>query len=89
MRNNHVYDFMNEQPAMAEADRKSWLDIDEKDKVLWRSDIQALLGVSSETMRRYKLMGRLPEPDVFFSLKKYGWRISTLRACGINIPAIY
>jgi len=79
---------MSEQTTLVEADRKAWLDVDEKDKVVWRSDLQALLGVSSETMRRYRVLGRLPEPDVFMSLKKYGWRISTLRACRIDIPAM-
>lgn len=59
----------------------------EPDKVIWRHDLQSLLRVSSETMRRWMHSGKLPNPDVAMSRRTLGWRISTLRANGINLPA--
>lgn len=61
--------------------------IDEQDKVIWRTDLQRVMGVASETIRRYMVAGKLPSPDVAMSRKKLGWRMSTLRAHGINLPA--
>lgn len=57
------------------------------DRVVWRSDFQKLLSVSSETVRRWMLAGKLPKPDVALSRRTVGWRISTLRDAGINLPA--
>lgn len=59
----------------------------EPDKVIWRHDLQALLSVTSNTMRRWMKSGKLPTPDVEMSRKTLGWRASTLRANGINLPA--
>ena len=61
--------------------------MNEPDKVIWRHDLQALLSVSSETMRRWLNTGKLPPPDVAMSRKTLGWRVSTLRSNGINLPA--
>lgn len=61
--------------------------MNEPDKVIWRHDLQSLLRVSSETMRRWMRTGKLPNPDVAMSRRTLGWRISTLRANGINLPA--
>lgn len=55
------------------------------DKVIWRHDLQAIMGVSSETIRRWMKGGKLPTPDVNMSLKTVGWRVSTLRNAGINL----
>jgi predicted site-specific integrase-resolvase len=57
------------------------------DKVIWRHDLQAMMAVSSETMRRWIKAGKLPKPDVAMTQKTMGWRVSTLHNCGINIPA--
>ena len=61
--------------------------MNEPDKVIWRHDLQSALGVSGETMRRWLNSKKLPTPDVAMSRKTLGWRISTLRAHGINLPA--
>lgn len=59
----------------------------EIDRVIWRADLPKVLDVSSETIRRYIKEEKLPPPDVDLSLRTRGWRVSTLRAAGINIPA--
>lgn len=61
--------------------------ITEQDRVIWRPDLQKTMNVSSETIRRYMRDGKIPTPDVAMSQKKLGWRLSTLRAAGINIAA--
>lgn len=55
------------------------------DPVIWRQDLQERMNKSSETVRRWIKEERLPKPDVAMSLKTVGWRLSTLRAAGINI----
>ena len=59
--------------------------INEQDRVIFRPELQAMMCVTSETVRRWGKAGRLPKPDVAMSRKTFGWRISTLRAAGINI----
>lgn len=58
--------------------------INEQDRVIWRPDLQKMMGVTSETVRRWMKENRLPAPDVAMSRKTLGWRISTLRAHGVN-----
>jgi predicted site-specific integrase-resolvase len=61
--------------------------IDPDDKVIWRRDLMKMLGgVASETVRRWLKEGKLPAPDVDLSQRTRGWRKSTLRAAGINVP---
>ncbi len=55
------------------------------DTVIWRKDLAKLLNRSSETIRQWMLSGKLPKPDVDLSLKTRGWKLSTLRAAGINL----
>ena len=55
------------------------------DALIFRRQLQAKLGVCSETMRRYIRDGRLPPPDVRMSAKTAGWKTATLRAKGINL----
>ena len=62
-------------------------DTTEIDHVIWRPRLQTMMGVTSETVRRWMRAGRLPAPDVAMSRKTIGWRVSTLRAAGINICA--
>jgi len=59
--------------------------IDEKDRVIFRPELQALMSVTSESIRRWMNSGKLPKPDVRMSRKTLGWRISTLRSAGVNI----
>jgi predicted DNA-binding transcriptional regulator AlpA len=54
------------------------------DRVIWRRELQAATCVSSETVRRWMRDGKLPAPDVNLSHRTRGWRMSTLRAAGIN-----
>jgi len=59
--------------------------VSEDDKVIWRRDLQTVMGVTSETVRRWLKSGKLPAPDVSMSRQTMGWRTSTLRAAGINL----
>lgn len=56
------------------------------DPIIWRSDLHVRLQRSSETVRRWIKDNKLPPPDVSLSLRTRGWRLSTLRAAGINLP---
>lgn len=56
------------------------------DPIIWRRELQALMEVSSETIRRWVRDKKLPPPDIHISPKRQGWRLSTLRALGINLP---
>lgn len=58
---------------------------DPSDRVIWRSDLQRECRVSSETIRRWINSGRLPPPDIPITRRTMGWRLSTLRAAGINL----
>ncbi len=59
---------------------------DVEDRVLWRRELMAKLNITStETMRRWLKAKRLPAPDVNLSQRTQGWRVSTLRAHGINV----
>lgn len=57
----------------------------EIDRVLYRRDLSEELRVGSECIRRWMRAGKLPPPDVYVSRKTIGWRLSTLRAAGINL----
>lgn len=59
---------------------------EELDRVIWRQDLQDLMHVTSETMRRWINGGKLPAPDVAISRRTMAWKLSTLRAAGINLP---
>lgn len=56
-----------------------------EDRIIYRHDLREILQVTSETLRRWAESGKLPPPDVNFSLKCRGWKLSTLRKAGINI----
>jgi predicted DNA-binding transcriptional regulator AlpA len=61
------------------------MEIRSEDRVIWRPELQKMMGVTSETVRRWMKDKRLPPPDVAMSRKTLGWRISTLRASGVNL----
>lgn len=56
-----------------------------EDRVIWRRELQSAAHVSSETIRRWMRDEKLPAPDVDLSHRTKGWRVSTLRAAGINL----
>jgi hypothetical protein len=51
--------------------------------IIWRRDLPGVLRVSSETIRRWMLAGRIPPPDKRITTRMTGWRRSTLRAAGL------
>lgn len=57
----------------------------EIDRVIWCRELSEILSVTNETIRRWIKSNRLPPPDVALSYKTMGWRMSTLRAAGINL----
>jgi hypothetical protein len=54
-------------------------------KVILRQDLQERLNVTSNTVRRWMLAGKLPPPDVNLSRQTKGWLLSTLVAAGIRL----
>ncbi len=56
-----------------------------EDRVIFRPELQELLHVSSETIRRWLLERRLPSPDVALTRKTVGWKRSTLERAGIRL----
>ncbi len=55
------------------------------DQVIWRKDLEQILNVGSETIRRWMVAGKLPKPDIDLSRRTRGWKRSTLRSAGINL----
>jgi hypothetical protein len=55
------------------------------DKIIWRKDLCVSTKVCSETVRRWLKTGKLPKPDVELSRRTLGWKVSTLRAAGIDL----
>lgn len=56
------------------------------DRMVTRAELAKLLGgVSSETIRRHLKAKKLPPPDVQLSRQTAAWRLSTLKAAGINL----
>jgi predicted DNA-binding transcriptional regulator AlpA len=60
-------------------------EIQQQDVVIWRRELPAKLGVTSEAVRKMMKAGKLPKPDVDLSQKTRGWRMSTLHAAGIKL----
>jgi hypothetical protein len=57
----------------------------DENEVIKRSDLQKLLKVSSDTVRKYIKSGKLPSYDVALSRKTSGWKRSTLVAAGVRV----
>ncbi len=55
------------------------------DKIIWRADLQAMLGKCSDTIRKMIKNQRLPPPDVDLSRKTKGWKRSTLHRAGVKV----
>lgn len=60
---------------------------EDQDRLIMRGELHDELGVTSETVRRWMRDGKLPKPDVDLSLRTRGWKLSTLRAAGLNLPS--
>jgi hypothetical protein len=56
-----------------------------EDRVVYRAEMMRALDCCSRTLTRYVRDEKLPAPDVRLTLQKQGWRISTLRAHGVNL----
>lgn len=69
---------MTEAPAAADA-------VQQPDRVIYRAELCAILGVQTDTITRYLRLGKLPRPDVSLSLRTFGWRASTLRQAGVGV----
>lgn len=55
------------------------------DRLVFRDDLGAALGVGSEALRRWIKAGKLPKPDVAITRRTMAWRLSTLQAAGIGL----
>lgn len=55
------------------------------DRIIYRQDLYKMLGVTSETLRRYLRDKRIPPADVALTQRTVGWRLSTLQAAGIML----
>lgn len=56
-----------------------------EDRVIYRQDLYKMLGVSSETLRRWLRDGKMPAADIAITRRTVGWRLSTLQAHGIKL----
>ena len=55
------------------------------DRIIYRQDLYKMLGVTSETLRRWVKENKLPPADVSITQRTLGWRLSTLQAAGIRL----
>jgi predicted DNA-binding transcriptional regulator AlpA len=56
------------------------------DRIIWRPELRKALGVCNQTLRRWVLEKKFPEPDVRISQKISGWKRSTLLSKGFPFP---
>lgn len=55
------------------------------DRVIYRRDLCAMLGIGSECLRRWIRDKKFPPPDIAITRRTVGWRLSTLQAAGIGL----
>lgn len=55
------------------------------DRIIYRQDLYKLIGVTSETLRRWLKEGKIPAADIAISRRTVGWRLLTLHAAGIKL----
>jgi predicted site-specific integrase-resolvase len=55
------------------------------DTLLKRHELVARLRISSDTLRRWLVEKRIPPPDIATTRKNQQWRVSSLRAAGLNL----
>lgn len=58
----------------------------ESDRIIWRDELQTKLQRSTDTIRRWVKVGKLPKPDYEMSRASIGWNLSTLHQHGIKLP---
>jgi predicted GIY-YIG superfamily endonuclease/predicted DNA-binding transcriptional regulator AlpA len=56
--------------------------------IIRRRELQAHLGVSSDTMRRYLKDGKLPPPDYAPTSRFQAWRLDSLAAAGFPLSKV-
>lgn len=57
-----------------------------EERVITRTELREILGgVCSETLRTWRKQEKIPPPDIHLSQRSQGWKVSTLRAAGINV----
>lgn len=61
-------------------------DVRSQDRLILRGELPEILRIHTDTVRKMMKAGKLPEPDVNLSLRTRGWKLSTLRAAGIDVP---
>lgn len=80
--------------SMGETHARGWMVSKENrqpnelaDRIVWRQELEQKLGekgVSTRTMARYIVLGKVPPPDVYLSPQRMGWRLSTLMNAGLG-----
>jgi predicted DNA-binding transcriptional regulator AlpA len=58
---------------------------DQTDEIIKPPELRKRLNVCGETLRRMMKANKLPPFDVRLSQKTCGWRLSTLRAAGVDV----
>lgn len=56
-----------------------------EDRIIYRQDLYKMLGVTSETLRKWVKDNKMPPADIAISRRTVGWRLSTLQAAGIRL----
>lgn len=56
-----------------------------EDRIIYRQDLYKMLGVTSETLRRWIREGKMPCADIAITQRTVGWRLSTLQTAGIKL----
>jgi hypothetical protein len=55
------------------------------DRLLTRAELLIILRTNSDTFSRWVREKRVPQPDVKTTQKNQQWKVSSLRAAGLNI----
>ena len=56
-----------------------------QDRIISRQDLYKEMHVTSETLRSWIKLGKIPPPDIAISQRTVAWRLSTLQAAGIKL----
>ena len=56
------------------------------DYIVYSRELREMLQISSETVKNWMKSGKLPGFDINLSTKTRGWRLSTLKRNGVNVP---
>jgi hypothetical protein len=64
---------------------ESALQVVARDPIIWRDQLQSVLGVSGNTVRRWLIANKLPKPDIYPTRLTMGWHLATLKAAGFDL----